>query len=301
VYWRAPLHNGGNPITKYLVEWDKTSAQLRSTAGSSVTGGATYPEAMSFSEVVPAVAFGEGQNKYQIRGLEEGQPYHVRVSAFSGDAPGVPLQANASASHGFGALGGYGVTSRTLPWSAIPAPQRPHRPTNVTFQLSTTAYVDERISPGEIPSQLDVAWREPVLDDNTTLFEASDGGSDILFYDVEWDTDPYFHFGEAAGSYAARAITQDGAPLPCNLANCTFALGAEVQVLQVYSGDGNYLSAGAYALAMSDEEETTTACINYDATYRTLEDELNALLDDKVGESFLSHMKRSIFLSSLSF
>jgi hypothetical protein len=279
VYWRAPQHSGGAPVTKYLVEWDKTSAQRRSAAGSAASGGPSYPEALAFSEVVSG-----GATQYQIRGLEEGQPYHVRVSAFSGFTPGVALLANASsaASAGFG-RSGYGLAARSRPWSATPAPQQPHRPTNVTFQLSTPGLVDARVSPGEIPTQLDVAWRRPAVDSNTTQFAATDGGSAILYYHLEWDTDPYFHFGTPAGSYAARAISQNGSPLPCALANCTFALGAEVQVLRVYSGDGNTLAAGAYALASSATAgAATTACVNYDATYQDLETALNALLGANV-------------------
>ena len=220
--------------------------------------------------------------QYQIRDLEEGQPYWVRVSAFSGLEAGKPL-GNSSASQSFGALG-YGVARRTEPWSAVPAPQRPHKPTNVTFKLSTTGLVDERISPGEIPDQLDVAWRHPVLDHNTTLFDEVDGGQAIEAYVLEWDTDPYFHFGKPAGSYAARAITQGGDPLPCSLANCSFSLGAEVQVLRVYSGDGNALVAGSYALgsAGNSAEGPRTACVDFDATFGALEGELEGLLSAKV-------------------
>jgi len=136
VYWRKPLHAGGSPVTKYLVEWDKTTAQSRSVA----THGRTYREAMAFSEVVTGT-------KYQIRHLEEGQPYWVRVSAFSGGAAGEAVS-NASKSFGVGALG-YGVPRRTNPHFAVPAPQVPYKPTNVTFRLSTTGFVDARLSPGE--------------------------------------------------------------------------------------------------------------------------------------------------------
>ena len=45
VYWRKPDFNGGAPLTKYLVEWDKTSAMARSEA----TYGAAYADAAHWS------------------------------------------------------------------------------------------------------------------------------------------------------------------------------------------------------------------------------------------------------------
>lgn len=131
-------------------------------------------------------------------------------------------------------------------------------------------------SPGEIPDQLDISWRRPVSDSNTTLFEEVDGGSTIDFYVIEWDTDPHFHFGSAMGKYEVRNIDQQGVPLPCTLANCTFPLGSEVQILQVYSGDGNTLVEGEYMLRHTLTHYSNTgnnktnasqisACIPYDA------------------------------------
>lgn len=85
-------------------------------------------------------------NQYQIQGLEEGQPYWVRVSAMCGNGGG---DVNGSASYSLG-RSGFGVAQPTIPWFAVPAPQGPYKPTNVTFRLSTTAFVDVNISPGEV-------------------------------------------------------------------------------------------------------------------------------------------------------
>ncbi|CAN0347201.1 unnamed protein product [Hapterophycus canaliculatus] len=51
-----------------------------------------------------------------------------------------------------------------------------------------------------------------------------------------------------AGIYDIRAIRNNGSSLSCQSSNCTFALGAEVQTLDVYSGDTNELSSGEYRL-----------------------------------------------------
>ena len=166
VYWHKPLFSGStsdDTVVKYLVEWDKTSAFAMSAA---TVGGPTYFEATSYSHVTT-------ETKYQIIGLEQGQEYYVRVSAFgaspSQDRPlkaeqydtmvqaagvdasvkasvkavwdaavdaGIALT-NTSSSKGFG-FTGYSVSKVSNPRFAIPAPQVPHLPTNVTFQLSTT-------------------------------------------------------------------------------------------------------------------------------------------------------------------
>ena len=75
VYWHKPLFSGStsdDTVVKYLVEWDKTSAFAMSAA---TVGGPTYSEATSHSHVTT-------ETKYQIIGLEQGQEYYVRVSAF---------------------------------------------------------------------------------------------------------------------------------------------------------------------------------------------------------------------------
>jgi hypothetical protein len=63
VTWEPPLFNGGKTISKYLVEWDtdKLMANRANTTSSEEVSGDT---------------------RFQIRGLEEGRKYYVRVSAY---------------------------------------------------------------------------------------------------------------------------------------------------------------------------------------------------------------------------
>ena len=75
-----------------------------------------------------------------------------------------------------------------------------------------------------------------------------------------------------AGFIDARAIANDGTSLTCST-SCTFTVGAEVQTLDVYSGDTNPLSGGEYRLGYTtgsvEEGNQATAtsadCIDFDA------------------------------------
>jgi hypothetical protein len=245
VYWNAPVQTGGLAVTKYLVEWD-VGATGSALSRSAATVVGTYAQAMAFSQVVAAPV-----TQYQIVGLLENHTYYVRVSAYN--------------------AAGYSPPRRTTPIFAVPAPQIPHKPTHVSMRLSSpgsyvsgsgfTGAVDPR-SPGQLPDQLDLSWVRPVEDASTRRFATTDGGSKILGYLVEWDTDSDFRSLEAgatgqatvtastAGTYDIRAVQTDGSPLPCTQSNCSFPLGAEVQVLRVYGGGGDPLTAGAYTLSL---------------------------------------------------
>lgn len=82
----------------------------------------------------------------------------------------------------------YGHVSN--PVSGIPDAQLPYKPTNVSMRISTRRFVDA-MSPGEVPDQLDIAWRHPVVDYATQKFSTSDAGSTITHYRIEWSTDSY--------------------------------------------------------------------------------------------------------------
>ena len=261
VYWTAPTQTGGAAVSKYLVEWDVGVDSGSALSRSAATLQGTYAQAMAFTQVVAAPT-----TQYQIVGLDEGTAYHVRVSAYN--------------------AAGYGPPRRTTPIFAKPAAQVPYKPTHVSARLSSsgayvnpiqggvTGAVDPR-SPGQIPDQLDLSWVQPVVDSSTQLFKATDGGATILGYTVQWDTDPAFGSEAAgasgqisltssvAGTYDIRAVQTDGSALPCTMSNCSFALGAEVQVLRVYGGGTDPLTAGSYTLQFADTG-LTTECIAYD-------------------------------------
>lgn len=98
-----------------------------------------------------------------------------------------------------------------------------------------------------------------------------------------------------AGYYDARAIRNNGSSLSCQSNNCTFAVGAEVQTLDVYSGDTNELSSGEYRLSYttgSVEDGTnstlTSDCISFNATY----DELSTAVESVAGSSVIVARER---------
>lgn len=60
---------------RYLVEWDRSS---KFTRGIPSNGVRTYIESVGYSEVVTTTS-------YQITGLEEGETYYIRVTAYGAD------------------------------------------------------------------------------------------------------------------------------------------------------------------------------------------------------------------------
>lgn len=125
-------------------------------------------------------------------------------------------------------------------------------------------------------------------------------GSTISYYRVQWDVRADFtSAGNAtedssaaadtnmstAGFYDVRAIEGDGVVPSCETVSCTFAVGAEVQTLDVYSGDTNPLASGQYHLSFTtgsaeNGDEATAifnSCIEYDASAGDLETALNLI------------------------
>lgn len=86
-----------------------------------------------------------------------------------------------------------------------------------------------------------------------------------------------------AGFYDVRALKNNDIALTCDDSSspCAFALGAEVQTLDVYSGDTNDLDGGKYKLSFTPGEvgsEVTTAdCIDYNAEAGALEAKVESL------------------------
>lgn len=128
-------------------------------------------------------------------------------------------------------------------------------------------------------------------------------GSTISHYRVEWDVRADFTSISSTGSdstagtsmsiagyYDTRAIRNNGSSLSCQSSNCTFAVGAEVQTLDVYSGDTNELSSGEYRLSYTTgsvadgtDSTVTSDCVSFDATY----DELGIAVENVTGSSVI--------------
>lgn len=120
-------------------------------------------------------------------------------------------------------------------------------------------------------------------------------GSAISHYRIEWGVRADFNSsgtedGSAtAGFYDVRAIANDNTALTCDTTSpCAFALGAEVQTLDVYSADTNPLTGGQYRLGFTTGEvgsESTTAsasCIEFDATAGELETAVGSITGSRV-------------------
>lgn len=93
-----------------------------------------------------------------------------------------------------------------------------------------------------------------------------------------------------AGYYDARAIRNNGSSLSCQSNSCTFAVGAEVQTLDVYSGDTNELASGEYRLSYTTgsvadgtNSTVTSDCVSFNATY----DELGTAVESVTGSSVM--------------
>lgn len=94
-----------------------------------------------------------------------------------------------------------------------------------------------------------------------------------------------------AGFYDVRALKNDDTALTCDdpSSPCAFALGAEVQTLDVYSGDTNDLDGGEYQLSFTagevgSEVPTISSCIDYNALAGALEVEVESLTGGSSGD-----------------
>ena len=91
VSWYAPASDGGDPVSKYLVEWD-TKATFGSLPGGRSLGYQDVPMPVGIG------ACGTSPCDFIITGLAQGTPYYVRVYAYNGLGfsvrPGLPLSAS---------------------------------------------------------------------------------------------------------------------------------------------------------------------------------------------------------------
>ncbi|KAL7442689.1 hypothetical protein ACHAXH_009869 [Discostella pseudostelligera] len=212
VMWEPPLFDGGKAISKYLIEWDTDKSMSRVIASpwnpysNSVDGPLVRSEVVSSEE-----------REYRIAGLDEGQKYYVRVSAY-GD--------------------GYSPAISSEPQYVIPAGVLPGFLTRVSLTVAFESGTADRLR---------LAWSAPEFDANG--FGVLPGGcaggmsppsvpDSLTAYRVMWDTHPSL---SNASVYDIPAVSGDGSPQLCCPSDadadddgaCNIELGAEVQSVAI--------------------------------------------------------------------
>ena len=219
VLWNAPLYNGGNSVTKFLVEWDVSPYFIRSnkTAYEAVISAGN---AASVGAVAGVFSYG-----YQIRGLPA-LPIYVRVSAFNGIGysfanPAWPINS---------------TSCNLMPThcAATPAEQLLYLPVNPYVQLS---YM-------QVANRLEVSWAQPAYDVNGFVTSGHTPANLATFYRVEWSNQNTF-----ANSifYDIRMLEGENSAVTC-FDNCSYTIGVEVQNITVASGNGELLDGGSFQL-----------------------------------------------------
>jgi len=240
VSWKAPTQNGGSAVTKYLVEWDKKYNFLNTEQTATVN----IATASALSEVVVAQA---GTNQFQIGttdALTSDVYYWVRVSAYTGSDYGygpaviaegsvvttvTPYKTNIAVEH-------TEMLVTKCCTSLKPHAQIPYKPDSTSFEIS-------RIN---VPGQLDIHHRDPTVNylAYAGVESAGKGGVDVTHFRYEWSENKLSD-NKDIHAYNARSLSAtdgvfaagepDNSPQPCNLGDCDFALGAEIQTLSVYA------------------------------------------------------------------
>ena len=220
VSWDPPAHDGGAEVLKYLVEWDETYRFDNSRVSTTNSYSNIVDGPLVRSEVVVSSA----DLSYQIKGLEEGTRYFVRVSAFNSE--------------------GYSDALSAAPASATP----------IKMPLHVATSVDLAISASEVPDRLDLHWSLPTHDERGFITELDACGTytghtpdAASSYRIRWDTHPSMT-SSAATEYDARMITGNGSPtLCCPGDKCSMEIGAEVQTITVAAAtEGSSITAGTF-------------------------------------------------------
>jgi len=169
VGWEAPLSDGGDSISKYRIEWD-TKASFASSS---------YPPHKGYVDVGPTIT------SHTIQLLSSQKTYYVRVFAMntSGSSSG----------------------QLATPNKVTPSMQVPGRPHSLQAE------------PGSYEGSIEVSWQRPripnhsiscfndgpIIKDCPTPYggglPASDGGEDIVEYELEWS-----HLADFSGSDGGR-------------------------------------------------------------------------------------------------
>ena len=213
VTWEAPLFDGGKAISKYLIEWDTDKSMSSAISSPSNPYSNSVDGPLVRSEVVSSE-----ERKYRIAGLNEGQKYYVRVSAY-GD--------------------GYSPAISSEPPYAIPAGVLPGFLTSVSLTVATDSGTADRLR---------LAWSAPESDVNgfSVLPAGCAGGMSppsvpdaMNAYRVMWDTHPSL---SRALVYDIPAVSGDGFPQLCcptdvddavDDGTCNIEIGAAVQSITI--------------------------------------------------------------------
>ena len=250
VRWDAPIYDGGSAVLGYRVEWDTEYNFRPSHVNVDVLDSVSLQSSYNnVTENTPTWTY-----QYAIDGLGGlgDMPYYVRVSAYNDQ--------------------GFGASMATSPANAVPSPQVAYKPDSVVFQWSQNL----------IPDQLDVTWQAPTYDEFS--FEASDGGTEITHYRIEWDTDMSFANREAAssedeeveyvhGKYDWPALNSDGSRLAC-VSGCTWAVGSEVWTVRL-STNGNSITQGGFKIVYNGV--TGSTCFDSNSAASAIASEISAL------------------------
>ena len=217
VSWDPPLNDGGAEVLKYLVEWDESYRFDNSRVSTTNSYSNVVDGPLVRSQVLSSASL-----SYQIKGLEEGTKYYVRVSAYNSE--------------------GYSDAISAAPASAVP----------IKMPLHVATSVDLAVSASEVPDRLDLQWSLPTHDEQGFVTELDSCGtytghaSDAAFlYRIRWDTHPSM---SSPMEYDARMITGDGSPtLCCPGDKCSLEIGAEVQTITVEpAAEGRSITAGRF-------------------------------------------------------
>lgn len=218
VSWDPPVHDGGSEVLKYLVEWDETYRFDNSRVSTTNSYSNIVDGPLVRSQVVDSANL-----SYQIKGLEEGTQYYVRVSAYNSE--------------------GYSDAISATPASAVPI--------KVPLHIATS--VDLSISASEVPDRLDLHWSLPTHDERGFVTELDACGTytghtpdAASLYRIRWDTHPSM---SSPTEYDARMITGDGSPTLCCPGDaCSLEIGAEVQTIAIepVAEDSSSITAGSF-------------------------------------------------------
>jgi hypothetical protein len=227
VSWLAPKYNGGQTVTKFLVEWDYSQYFTR-------VNGSSYHAVVNSSAVATTNATSNSVRYiYQITGLNTSATY-VRVSAFNGlstmyggyskAATGTPVNSTA--------------LCNTMPilCSSLPASQ--------ILYLPVLPYVD--ISASQVANRLDINFTQPKVDAFGFNTQTVLPHTPIVAsaYRIEYSAMKNF---KNFKQLDITMILGDGLNESCH-AGCSKTIGTEIQNVTIASGSEETIDGGSFAL-----------------------------------------------------
>jgi hypothetical protein len=249
VTWKPPLVDGGQAVTKYLIEWDTDWKFTKSTfAGPTSNKMSTV---VLHSEVEAATATSIAAQSYLIEDLSAGTVYFVRVSAYNdesnffgtermrGYSPAVIAQGTVVRSIApylttFAAQPTLVATQETK-FSLTTAVQAPFKPDTARMEISRVNNADQIDVWHTAPTMNSIGFKKADYAAST----AGDGGGTISHIRYEWSTTSSYLTSTSFDAYNSMSGANY---LPCNTPGpCAFPLGAEVQAISVYSSTSTSL------------------------------------------------------------